>query len=52
MGKNSSFIKRQKALASGDLSSNEYYTRYEDISAELSQYKDQLEGKRILCPCD
>jgi len=31
---------------------DEYYTLYEDISAEVSKYKEQLKGKRILCPCD
>ncbi len=31
---------------------DEYYTLYEDISAEVSKYKKQLKGKRILCPCD
>jgi len=31
---------------------DEYYTLYEDISAELPLYKEQLKGKRILCPCD
>ncbi|MDR2369776.1 MAG: adenine-specific methyltransferase EcoRI family protein, partial [Mycoplasmataceae bacterium] len=49
---NKSLVRIQKQLASGDLSSNEYYTRYEDIANELSLYKEQLEGKRIICPCD
>lgn len=31
---------------------DEYYTLYEDISAEVSLYRKQLKGKRILCPCD
>jgi len=31
---------------------DEFYTLYEDISAEVSKYKEQLKGKRILCPCD
>jgi len=31
---------------------DEYYTFYEDISEEVSRYKEQLRGKRILCPCD
>ena len=30
----------------------EYYTLYNDIAAELPHYKDQLKGKRIICPCD
>ncbi|KAA6338525.1 hypothetical protein EZS27_013476 [termite gut metagenome] len=31
---------------------DEYYTLFEDISAELQHYKEQLKGKRIICPCD
>jgi len=31
---------------------DEFYTFFEDISAELPLYKAQLNGKRILCPCD
>jgi hypothetical protein len=31
---------------------DEYYTLYEDIAAEVSRYKEQLKGKRIICPCD
>lgn len=31
---------------------DEFYTLYEDISAEVPLYKEQLKGKRILCPCD
>ena len=31
---------------------DEYYTLFEDISAEVPLYKEQLRGKRILCPCD
>lgn len=31
---------------------DEFYTLYEDIAAELPNYKEQLKGKRILCPCD
>lgn len=31
---------------------DEYYTLYEDIDKELSQYSQHLEGKTILCPCD
>ena len=31
---------------------DEYYTLYEDIAAELPNYKEQLKGKRIICPCD
>jgi hypothetical protein len=31
---------------------DEYYTLYEDIAAEIPKYKEQLKGKRIICPCD
>ena len=39
----------QKAYREKDA---EYYTLYEDIAAELPQYREQLRGKRIICPCD
>lgn len=31
---------------------NEYYTLYKDVADELGFYLTQLQGKRILCPCD
>lgn len=31
---------------------DEYFTLYEDIANEIPLYKDQLKGKRIICPCD
>ena len=31
---------------------DEFYTIYDDIAAELPNYKEYLRGKRILCPCD
>ena len=31
---------------------DEYYTLYQDIADEVPHYRDQLRGKRILCPCD
>jgi len=31
---------------------DEFYTRYEDIEAELSNYADQFNGKWIYCPAD
>ena len=31
---------------------DEYYTLYQDIADEVPYYRDQLRGKRILCPCD
>ena len=39
----------QKAYKEKDA---EYYTLYEDIAAELPQYREQFRGKRIICPCD
>ena len=39
-------LKAQKAKK------DEYYTLCEDIAAEVSLYKSQLKGKKILCPCD
>lgn len=31
---------------------DEFYTRYEDIEKEVVNYKDQLEGLWVYCPCD
>jgi hypothetical protein len=31
---------------------DEYYTLFQDIADEVSLYREQLRGKRILCPCD
>lgn len=31
---------------------DEYFTLYQDIAYELPLYKEQLRGKRIICPCD
>lgn len=44
--RNSDLMKAQKKRY------DEYYTLYEDIAAELPNYKEQLKGKRIICPCD
>lgn len=41
-----------KAQQSKDIEKDEYYTLYDDIAEELPKYKDQLKGKRIICPCD
>ncbi len=35
-----------------EMKNDEFYTRFEDISAEVRRYKDQLKGKVIYCPCD
>jgi len=31
---------------------DEFFTLYEDIASEVPNYRAQLRGKRILCPCD
>lgn len=31
---------------------DEYFTLYDDIAGEIPLHKDQLRGKRIICPCD
>lgn len=31
---------------------DEYYTRYEDIQAELNHYEEHFKGKTVLCNCD
>lgn len=31
---------------------NEWYTRMEDVRAELEHYKEQFKGKVVFCPCD
>lgn len=31
---------------------DEYFTLYQDIESEVPRYKGQIEGKRIICPCD
>jgi hypothetical protein len=49
MAKGNSQSVLEKAKKAKD---DEYYTMYEDISAEVPLYKEQLKGKRILCPCD
>ena len=35
-----------------DVKNDEFYTRYDDIQAELNFYKDQLKDKVIYCNCD
>ena len=42
-----------KGLTASKLNKNdEWYTRFEDIAAELPRYKEQMRGMRIICPCD
>ena len=45
-------MSKEKFLNSYNNKNDEFYTLYDDISAELPNYKDQLRGKRIICPCD
>lgn len=35
-----------------DAKHDEYYTRYEDIQAELNHYEEHFKGKTVLCNCD
>ncbi|MBI2010750.1 MAG: modification methylase [Candidatus Colwellbacteria bacterium] len=35
-----------------DIKNDEFYTRFDDIQAELNFYKDQFKGKVIYCNCD
>ena len=39
-------------IQSKEKKNDEFYTLYQDIADEVSCYKEQLRGKRILCPCD
>jgi hypothetical protein len=42
-----------KSLHKANIVKNdEFYTRFEDIQAELNRYKNQLKGKVIYCNCD
>ena len=50
MANDSEMLNKSKNSTRDD--KNEYYTLYEDIAAELSNYKEILRGKRIICPCD
>jgi hypothetical protein len=43
---------KQSLYKANKLKNDEVYTLYEDIANEVSLYKEQLKGKRILCPCD
>lgn len=42
-----------KGLTASKVNKNdEWYTRFEDIAAELPRYKEQMRGMRVICPCD
>ena len=47
MGNDSATLNKSKRAKD-----DEYYTLFEDIAAELPEYREQLRGKRIICPCD
>lgn len=42
----------EKLRESRKMKNDEFYTLFEDIAAEIPLYREQLKGKRILCPCD
>lgn len=42
----------EKLLKSFYAKNGEFYTLYDDIASEVSLYREQLSGKRIICPCD
>lgn len=46
MVKNSNFAAAKKAK------NDEFYTQLADIEKDLAHYKEQLQGKVILCNCD
>ena len=46
MSKSENLRKAKKAK------NDEWYTRYEDIEKEVVNYKEQLKGLWIYCPCD
>ncbi len=46
MSRNSNLHKAKTAK------NDEFYTRYEDIEKEVVNYKEQIKGMWIYCPCD
>jgi len=43
---------KQSLYKANKVKDDEFYTLYEDVANEVALYKEQLKGKRILCPCD
>lgn len=43
---------KQSLYKANRVKDDEFYTLYEDVANEVALYKEQLRGKRILCPCD
>ena len=46
MAKNTALTKAKEAKK------DEFYTRYEDIQAELNHYEAHFKDKTVLCNCD
>jgi hypothetical protein len=42
----------QKLIRAKKIKDDEFYTLREDVEKELVHYIDELQGKKILCPCD
>lgn len=42
----------ERIKKSREIQNDEFYTIYDDIAAELPNYKEYFKGQRILCPCD
>lgn len=45
-------MSKEKFLNAYNKKNDEFFTLYDDIAAEVSNYKEQLRGKHIICPCD
>jgi len=43
---------KQSLYKANKIKDDEFYTLWDDIANEVSLYKEQLKGKRIICPCD
>jgi hypothetical protein len=46
MGTKKSLYKAHK------IKDDEFFTLFDDVAGEVARYKEQLKGKRIICPCD
>lgn len=46
-------MEKKRTLAKAKIDKkDEFYTRYEDIQAELNHYEEHFKGKTVLCNCD
>lgn len=43
---------KQSLYKAHKIKDDEFFTLFEDVSNEVSRYKEQLKGKKIICPCD